>query len=159
MIRLRLSLALILSMAASALVAQAVDPREQSYQFFVDGALTPGIIGYQVGFNHSTVSRTDSRHLDTAFSADQRLLAVNVTQKGLNRLMDWINGATDTGMPVSKAVALVVRQTDGTVLVRWDFTGVTPTTVASQAQGQTSEVPATVSFIFDTMKLTQAKPD
>ena len=157
--RLGLLFGLALWLGAAALSAQAVDPRENGYQFIVNGTVIPGVVGYQVTFNHSTVSRTDARHLDTAFSADQRLLAVNVTQKGLNRLQDLINSATSTGAPTRNNVSLVVRQTDGTILVRWDFAGATPTTVTSQGTGQLTEVDATVSFIFDTMTQTQAKPD
>ena len=145
--------------AASTLPAQAADPREQSYQFFVDGVQTAGIIGYQVNFNHSTVSRTDARHLDTAFSADQRLISLSVTQKGLNRLQDILNSATSTGAPAGHALGLVVRSSDGTVLVRWDFANAFPTTVVSQAQGAVTEADATVSFLFDTMTQSLAKPD
>ncbi len=155
---LALVLALGLLLSPVVLHAQA-DPREASYQFLVDGVLTQGIIGYQINFNHSTVSRTDARQLDTAFSPDVRNLTVNVTQKGLNRLQDWINGATNTGTPVSKNVALVVQTPSGTVLVRWEFTGVTPTTVAAQGNGAQTEVAASVTFIFDTMNQVQAKAD
>lgn len=158
MTRFRPFLALVLSLAAASLPAQT-DNREQSYQFYVDGVLTAGIIGYQVTFNHSTVSRADARHLDTAYTPDQRILAVQVTQKGLNRLQDWINGATNAGAPVSKAAALVIRTSDGTILVRWEFTNVTPTTVAAQGTGAQTEVAATVSFLFDTMNQVQAKAD
>lgn len=157
MTRFRPILVLVLALAAAALPAQVVDPREQSYQFYVDGVLTAGIIGYQITFNHSTVSRTDSRHLDTAFSPDQRYLTVNVTQKGLNRLQDWLNGATNTGAPVTKNVALQVVTSDGTILVRWEFGGVTPTTVTAQGTGQQSEIAATVTFLFDTMNQVQAR--
>ena len=159
MTRFRPLLALALCLIAAALSAQATDNREQSYQFYVDGVLTAGVIGYQVAFNHSTVTRADSRHLDTAFSPDQRLLAVSVTQKGLNRLQDWLNGATNTGAPVSKNVALVVRTADGTILVRWEFTNVTPQSVTAQGSGLQTEVAATVSFLFDTMNQVQAKAD
>ena len=158
-LRTLLSLVLALSLAAATLSAQAVDPREASYQFFVDGVLTAGVIGYQVTFNHSTVSRADSRQLDLAYTPDQRILAVQVTQKGLNRLQDWINSATNSGSPVSHAVALAVRTADGTILVRWEFTNVTPTTVNAQGTGTQTEVAATVSFLFDTMTQTQAKAD
>ncbi len=158
-LRTLLSLVLALSLAAATLSAQAADPREASYQFFVDGVLTAGVIGYQVTFNHSTVSRADSRQLDLAYTPDQRILAVQVTQKGLNRLQDWINSATNSGSPVSHAVALAVRTADGTILVRWEFTNVTPTTVNAQGTGTQTEVAATVSFLFDTMTQTQAKAD
>ncbi|MGE5415099.1 MAG: hypothetical protein ACM3NW_13045 [Syntrophomonadaceae bacterium] len=159
MIRFRPLLALVLLLATARLSAQATDPREQSYQFFVDGVLTAGVIGYQITFNHSTVSRADARHLDTAYSPDQRILAVQVTQKGLNRLQDWLNSATNAGTPVTHAVALVVRTSDGTILVRWEFTNVTPTTVAAQGTGTQTEVDATVSFLFDTMNQVQTKAD
>jgi len=158
MARFRPLLGIVLTLAASSLFAQS-DPREQSYQFFVDGVLTAGVIGYQVNFNHSTVSRANARQLDLAYTPDQRILSVQVTQKGLNRLQDWINGATSSGMPVAKAVALVVRTSDGTILVRWEFTNVTPTTVTAQGAGAQSEVDATVGFLFDTMNQTQAKAD
>jgi len=158
MSRLRPLLGLVLALAAPSLFAQT-DPREQSFQFYVDGVLTAGVVGYQLNFNHSTVSRANARQLDLAYTPDQRILAVQVTQKGLNRLQDWINGATGSGTPVSKAVALVVRTSDGTILVRWEFTNVTPTTVAAQGTGAQTEVDATVSFLFDTMTQTQAKAD
>jgi len=158
MSRLRPLLGLVLALAAPSLFAQT-DPREQSFQFYVDGVLTAGVVGYQLNFNHSTVSRANARQLDLAYTPDQRILAVQVTQKGLNRLQDWINGATGSGTPVSKAVALVVRTADGTILVRWEFTNVTPTTVTAQGTGAQTEVDATVSFLFDTMTQTQAKAD
>lgn len=159
MTRFRALLALVLMGSAAALSAQAADPREQSYQFFVDGVVQAGIVGYQINFNHSTVSRTDSRQLNTAFSADQRLISVNVTQKGLNRLQDVLNSATSTGAPGTHALALVVRTADGTILARWEFTNAVPTTITSQATGAVTEADAVVSFLFDTMSQTQAKPD
>ena len=161
MLRLQrlLALALTLFLASLALSAQTGDNREQSYQFYVDGVLTAGVIGYSINFNHSTVSRTDSRRLDTAFSADQRQLTLSMTQKGLNRIMDWLNGATDTGAPLTKNVSLVVRTADNTVLARWEFTGVTPTTVTTDGKGPQSEVSAAAGFIFETMKLVQARAD
>ncbi|HTR03541.1 MAG TPA: hypothetical protein VMN82_10135 [Thermoanaerobaculia bacterium] len=156
--RFRPVLVLALLLSAAGLRAQT-DPRETSYQFYVDGVLTAGIIGYQVNFNHSTVSRSDSRHLDTAYSPDVRNLQVAVTQKGLNRLQDWLNGATNTGTPVAKNVSLVVRTSDGTILVRWEFGNVTPTTVAASGNGTVGEVDATVTFLFDTMNQVQSKAD
>ena len=86
--------------AAAALPAQT-DPRQASYQFFVDGNLTVGIIGAQITFNHSTVARNDARQIDTAFMPDQRYLALSVTQQGLNRLQDILNSASSTGAPSS----------------------------------------------------------
>ncbi len=159
MTRFRALIALALSFAALALPGQTVDNRDQSYQFYVDGVLTAGVIGYQINFNHSTVSRTDSRHLDTAYSPDQRILSINVTQKGLNRLQDWLNSATSTGAPPAKNLALVVRMTDGTILVRWEFTGATPMTITSEGKGPQTEVAATIGFLFDTMTQVQAKAD
>ena len=158
MTRFRSLLGIVLSLAATGLFAQT-DAREQSYQFFVDGVLTAGVIGYQVNFNHSTVSRANARQLDLAYTPDQRILSVQVTQKGLNRLQDWINSATNAGTPVTHAAALVVRTSDGTILVRWEFTNVAPTTVTAQGTGAQTEVDATVSFLFDTMNQTQAKAD
>ena len=94
MLRLRTLLFAALLLPAAGLLAQA---SEQSFQFYVDGVVTVGVVGYQINFNHNTVTRSDSRRLDTAYSPDQRLFTVTVTQKGLNRLQDWINSATSTG--------------------------------------------------------------
>ena len=147
-------------LAAPALFAQTgPDPRENSFQVFIDGVQTPGIIGYRIEFNHDPVTRTDSRRLDTAYSPDQRRLALSVTQKGLNRLQDWINSATDTGTPIVKSVAVVARDQQQNVLARWEFTNVQPATVSSSGQGQLTEVTATIEFMYSTFKQTQAKPD
>jgi hypothetical protein len=147
-------------LAAPALFAQTgPDPREQSFQIYIDGVLTPGIIGYRIEFNHDPVPRTDSRRLDREYSPDQRRLALSVTQKGLNRLQDWINSATDTGTPIVKSVAVVARDQQQNVLARWEFTEVQPATLASTGQGQLTEVTATIEFSYSTFKQTQAKPD
>jgi hypothetical protein len=158
--RLRTLLVCLPLLAAPSLFAQTgPDPRENSFQIFIDGVLTPGIIGYRIEFNHDPVTRTDSRRLDTAYSPDQRRLALSVTQKGLNRLQDWINSATDTGTPIVKQVAVVARDQQQNILARWEFTNVQPATLSSSGQGQITEVDATVEFMYSTMKQTQAKPD
>jgi len=155
--RTRALLAAVALLAAPALFAQTgPDPREQSFQVFIDGVLTPGIIGYRLEFNHDPVTRTDSRRLDTAYSPDQRRLVLSVTQKGLNRIQDWINSATDTGTPIAKSVAVVARDQQQTILVRWELTNVQPATISSSAQGQINEVTATVEFMYSTLKQTQA---
>jgi len=158
--RTRALLAAVALLAAPALFAQTgPDPREQSFQVFIDGVLTPGIIGYRLEFNHDPVTRTDSRRLDTAYSPDQRRLVLSVTQKGLNRIQDWINSATDTGTPIAKSVAVVARDQQQTILVRWELTNVQPATISSAAQGQINEVTATVEFMYSTLKQTQAATD
>jgi len=155
--RTRALLVAVALLAAPALFAQTgPDPREQSFQVFIDGVLTPGIIGYRLEFNHDPVTRTDSRRLDTAYSPDQRRLVLSVTQKGLNRIQDWINSATDTGTPIAKSVAVVARDQQQTILVRWELTNVQPATISSSAQGQINEVTATVEFMYSTLKQTQA---
>ena len=143
--------------AAAALPAQT-DPRQASYQFFVDGNLTVGIIGAQITFNHSTVARNDARQIDTAFMPDQRYLALSVSQQGLNRLQDILNSASSTGAPSSHALALQVLGAGNAVLVRWDFTNAVPTTIGMNSQGAVTEVDATVTFLFDTMTQSLAKP-
>lgn len=160
MTRLRSLLILMWLLPSSLLLAQTgPDPREQSFQLFIDGVLTAGAIGYRIEFNHNPISRTDSRRLDTAYSPDQRRFVISVTQKGLNRLQDWLNGATDTGTPVAKNVAIAARTIDGTVLARWELTGVTPATFSSAGAGVLTEVDSTIEFTFDTLRLVQAKPD
>jgi len=157
MTRLRAPLVLALLLAPVVLRAQT-DPRQASYQFYVDGNLTIGIIGAQITFNHSTVARNDARQLDTAFSPDQRYLALSVTQQGLNRLQDILNSASSTGAPSSHALTLQILGAANVVLARWDFANAVPTTIAMNSQGAVTEVDATVTFLFDTMTQTQAKP-
>jgi hypothetical protein len=147
-------------LAALALPAQTgPDPRENSFQLFVDGLLTAGVVGYRIEFNHDPTSRIDSRRLDVAYSPDQRRFVVTVTQKGLNRLMDWINSATGTATPITKNVSIVTRDSQQNVLARWELTGVTPATFSSSGAGILTEVDATVEFAYQTLTLVQAKPD
>jgi hypothetical protein len=160
MVRLRSLLILLTLLPATAVLAQTgPDPEERSFQLFVDGLLTPGVVGYRVEFNHDPVTRTDSRRLDTAYSPDQRRLSITVTQKGLNRLQDWLNSATDAGNPIAKNVALVVRDIQDNVLVRWEMTVVQPATISSAGAGVMSEVTATIEFTYSTLKLVQASPN
>lgn len=160
MARWRTALLALGFLVASALPAQTgPDPRENSFQFFVDGVLTAGVIGYRIEFNHDPLTRSDSRRLDTAYSPDNRRFVITVTQKGLNRLMDWINSATGTGEPITKAVSIVARDPQQNVLARWDLTQVTPATFSSSGTGVLTEVDATIEFAYATLTLTQAKPD
>jgi len=147
-------------LAASVLPAQiGPDPRENSFQFFVDGVLTAGIIGYRIEFNHNPIQSSEARQLNTLYSPDNRRFVITVTQKGLNRLMDWINSATGTGEPTTKAVSLVAKDNQGNILTRWELTGVTPATFSSTGTGILTEVDATIEFAYATLTLTQAKPD
>jgi hypothetical protein len=160
MARLRMSLMVAGFLAAFALPAQTgPDPRENSFQLFVDGVLTAGVVGYRIEFNHDPTSRIDSRRLDVAYSPDQRRFVVTVTQKGLNRLQDWINSATGTGTPTTKNVSIVTRDNQQNVLARWELTGVTPATFSSSGAGILTEVDATIEFAYQTLTLVQAKPD
>jgi len=159
MTRFRVPLAAAALLLASAtLRAQSTDPRQASYQFFVDGNLTVGVFGAQITFNHSTVARNDARQIDTAFLPDQRFLAITVTQQGLNRLQDILNSASAMGAPSSHALGLQILGSGNAVLVRWDFTNAVPITIAMNSQAAVTEVDATVTFLFDTMTQSQAKP-
>jgi hypothetical protein len=122
----------------------------------VDGFETFGIVGYRIAFSRLPVSRTDSRQLNLAYSPDQRQLIITVTQKGLNRLQDWLNGATDTGTPLSKTIAIEARDNQDTLLARWELSGVTPSTFSSAAAGNINEIDSTVEFFFDRLRLVQA---
>ncbi len=160
MLRLRTVLILLAMALPAALSAQVGgDPRENSFQFLVDGALIQGVIGYRIEFNHDPQLRTDSRQLNTAYSPDQRRLAVSVTQKGLNRLMGWLNDATANDNPVSKNVAIVARDNQLVPLARWELTNVQPATFSSAGAGTLTEVTATIEFSYSTLTLVQAKPD
>jgi len=160
MLRSRILLVLLAMIPGAFLGAQVgPDPRENSFQFFVDGVVTQGVIGYRIEFNHDPQTRTDSRQLNTAYSPDQRRLAVTVTQKGLNRLQGWLNDATANDNPVSKSVAIVARDNQNVVLARWELTNVQPATFSSAGAGTLTEVTATIEFSYTTLTLTQAKPD
>jgi hypothetical protein len=160
MVRLRSLIVLVALVSASMASAQTgPDPRERSFQFFVDGVQIAGVVGYLIEFNHDPVNRTDSRRLDTAYSPDQRRLVITVTQAGLNRLMDWLNSATDTGVPTSKSVALVARDNQDNVLARWELTVVTPVTFSSAGAGVLNQVDSTIEFSYSTLRLVQASPN
>jgi len=148
--------ALLGCLAAAMAGAPGPDPRERNFKFFVDGVDTDGIVGYRIAFSRLPVSRTDSRRLDLAYAPDQRQLVITVTQKGLNRLQDWLNGATDTGTPLSKTVVIEARDNQDTLLARWELSGVTPSTFSSAAAGNISEIDSTVEFVFDRLRLVQA---
>ena len=160
MLRSRILLMLLAMLPGAWLGAQVgPDPRENSFQFFVDGAVVQGVIGYRIEFNHDPQTRTDSRQLNTAYSPDQRRLAVTVTQKGLNRLQVWLNDATANDNPVSKSVAIVARDAQNVILARWELTNVQPATISSAGAGTLTEVTATIEFSYTTLTLVQAKPD
>ena len=143
-------------LAGSWLAADGPDPRERNFKFFVDGVQIDGVVGYRIAFARDPASRTDSRRLGLSYSPDQRLLSLTVTQKGLNRLQDWLNGATDTQTPVTKTITIEADDNQGNVLARWDLTGVTPSTFSSAAAGNINEVDSTLEFIFDRLRLVQA---
>jgi hypothetical protein len=121
--------------------------------------LTAGVIGYGIAYNHDPQPRTDSRRLDTLYSPDNRRLSITVTQKGLNKLQDWLNSATFTNTPTTKNVSIVARTQGGDILARWELTGVTPATFTSVGAGNLSEVDATIEFAYDTLQLVQASPN
>jgi len=160
MLRSRILLILLAVLPGALLKAQTgPDPRENSFQFFVDGVVTGGVIGYRIEFNHDPTLRTDSRRLDTAYSPDQRRLVITVTQKGLNRLQEWLNAATDQGTPIAKSVAIATRDNQQNILARWDLTNVQPATFSSAGAGVLTEVTATIEFSYSTLKLVQARPE
>ena len=160
MARLRPLLLLLALFPASAALAQTgPNPEERSFQLFIDGVLTPGVVGYRIEFNSDPVTRTDSRRLDTAYSPDRRRFVITVTQKGLNRLQDWLNAATAAGNSIPKSVSLVVRNIQDQVLARWELTVVQPATFSSAGAGVQSSVTATIEFSYATLTLVQADPN
>jgi len=160
MSRLRMFLfALALTPGAALFAQTGPDPRENSFQFIVDGTQLAGVIGYQLTFNHDPQTKSDSRQLNTLYSPDNRRLAITVTQKGLNRLQDWLNSATNSDNPISKSVAIVAKDNVGNILVRWELTNVQPATISSVAAGVLTEVQATVEFSYSTLNQTQALPN
>jgi hypothetical protein len=141
---------------AAGLWAAGPDPRERNFKFFVDGVEIDGVVGYRIAFARLPVSRTDSRRLDLSYSPDQRVLSLTVTQKGLNRLQDWLNSATDTQAPPAKTVTIEAHDNQDTLLAKWELTGVAPSTFSSAAAGNINEVDSTLEFLFDRLRLVQA---
>jgi hypothetical protein len=148
--------AVLLASLASAATAAGPDPREKNFTFFVDGVQIDGVVGYGIHFAQNPATRTDSRRLDLSYSPDQRLLSLTVTQKGLNRLQDWLNSATDSGTPTSRTITIEADDNQGNLLAKWQLTGVTPSTFSSAAAGNINEVDSTLEFIFDRLTLIQA---
>jgi hypothetical protein len=137
--------------------ASGPDPRERNFKLSVDGADVDGVVGYQIAFARTPMPRSDSRRLDRAYSPDERRLVLTLTEKGLNRLQDWLNAATDDGTPAGKNVTILARDNQGETLARWEFTGVSPVTFSSAAAGNVNQVDSTVEFSFDRMRLVEAR--
>ncbi len=143
--------------AAPAATAQNPDPREHNFTFSVDGTAIGGVVGYRIGFSRNPISRSDSRRLDLTYSPDQRVLAITVTEKGLHQLQDWLNSATDTQVPVSHTITIIARDNSGLLLAQWELSGVTPMTFTSTAAGTINSIDSTVEFLFDKLRLVEAK--
>jgi len=133
------------------------DPRERNFKLLVDGAEVDGVVGYRISFARVPVPRSDSRRLDRAYAPDERRLVLTLTEKGLNRLQDWLNDATDDGTPAGKNVTIIARDNQNELLARWDFSGVNPVTFSSAAAGNVNQVDSTVEFAFDRMRLVEAR--
>ncbi|MGE5276936.1 MAG: hypothetical protein ACM3SU_08070 [Acidobacteriota bacterium] len=151
-----LSRRLLGSFFGALLAAAAAGAEHNSVTLTVDGVDIAGVVGYRVDFNRQGVSAVDSRRLGLAYSPDQRKLSLTVTQRGLNRLQDWINSATSGEAPVPRTVQITVKDEKDEVLVRWEISGVLPTTLSSAAAGLVGEVTATLEFVFDKLRLLEA---
>jgi hypothetical protein len=136
--------------------ADGPDPRENNFHFLVDGVQISGVVGYRIDFTRNPVSRDDSRRLGVSYSPDQRRLVITVTQKGLNRLQDWLNSATDTSAPPGKTVQIQALDNKSELLARWELTAVMPSTFSSAGAGNISEVDSTIEFVFDRLRLLEA---
>ena len=143
--------------AAAAATAQTSDPREHNFTFAVDGVTIGGVVGYRIGFTRNPAARTDSRRLDLTYSPDQRVLAITISEKGLHQLQDWLNSATDTQVPVTHTVTITARDNAGLLLAQWEVSGVAPMTFTSTAAGTINTIDSTVEFLFDKLRLIQAK--
>jgi len=150
----RLSAFLLGGLLAAA-AALAADVRS-TLTVLVDGAAVDGVLGYRIEFNRQPLTLTDTRRLGLAYSPDQRRLILTVTQRGLNRLQDWLNSATDTQAPIGKAVTVIAKDESDAVLARWELVNVVPTTVSSAAAGAVAEVDTTIEFLYDRLRLAEA---
>ena len=150
-------LGVVLLLLSAVARASGPDPRERNFKLLVDGVEVDGVVGYRISFARSPVPRSDSRRLDRAYSPDERRLVLTLTEKGLNRLQEWLNDATDDGTPAGKNVTIVARDNQSELLARWEFTGVSPVTFSSAAAGNVNQVDSTVEFSFDRMRLVEAR--
>lgn len=148
---------LLAALLAATLTAGGPDPRERNFKLSVDGVEVDGVVGYRIEFSRLPVSRNDSRQLGLAYSPDQRRLILTVTEKGLSRLQDWLNSATETGTPISKTVTVLARDNREELLARWELTGVTPMTLSSAAAGNVNEIDSTVEFLYERLRLVEAR--
>jgi len=155
--RRTISLGLLLTLGATLLHAGGPDPRERNFRLLVDGAEVDGVVGYRISFARVPVPRSDSRRLDRAYAPDERRLVLTLTEKGLNRLQDWLNDATDDGTPAGKNVTIIARDNENQVLARWEFTGAAPVTFSSAGAGNINQVDSTVEFGFERMRLVEAR--
>lgn len=123
----------------------------------VDGTAIDGVTGYRIDFSRQDTIRTDSRRLGVAYSPDQRLLTLTVTQKGLAQLQDWLNQVMSGGTPATHTVQVTAKDEKNQVLLRWQLTNVIPTTLSSAASGDFVDVTATLEFFFDQLQLLEAR--
>jgi hypothetical protein len=138
-----------------AAAAAATDLRS-NVAIAVDGAPLDGVLGYRIEFNRQPLPRSDSRLLGLSYSPDQRKLVLTVTQRGLARLQDWLNSASETGAPTAKTITVIAKNDKDEVLVRWEAAGAVPTTISSAAAGTFDEVTSTVEFLFDRLRILEA---
>ena len=155
--RRALAFAAVLLLSSAIAGATGPDPRERNFRLLVDGAEVDGVVGYRISFARVPMPRSDSRRLDRAYAPDERRLVLTLTEKGLNRLQDWLNDATDDGTPAGKNVTIIARDNQNELLARWEFTGVNPVTFSSAGAGNINQVDSTVEFAFDRMRLVEAR--
>jgi hypothetical protein len=141
---------------SAAIRADGTDPREANFRFFVDGVQIDGVVGYRIEFALVPVTKTGNRRLDAPYEPSQRVLFITVTQKGLNRLQDWLNSTTSTETPMSKTVQIQALDNKASLLASWELTTVAPSTFSSAAAGNINEVDSTVEFSFNHLRLVQA---
>lgn len=157
MVRRALCLAVLGAILAANLSRAAIDPREKNFRFLVDGVEIGGVVGYRIEFTRVPVTRDDSRRLDRAYSPDQRKLVITVTEKGLNQLQEWLNSATDAATAVTKTVTIIARDNREELLARWELVGVAPVTFSSAGAGTINQVDSTVEFLYDRLRLVEAR--
>jgi len=147
-----------LALARVAVAQITPDPREHNFTFAIDGVVIGGVVGYRIEFTKNPANRNDSRRLDLGYVPDQRALTITVSEKGLNQLQDWLNSATDTQTPVPHNVTIIAKDNTGALLAHWDLFGVTPMTFSSTAAGTVNTVDSTILFLYDRLRLVEAKP-
>lgn len=142
---------------AAAASAQTGIPTPKNFRMIIDGGEAPGIAGFGIDFE---------RHAEIAYSP--RLVAapalvprltLNLTPKGLNALMGWINDAGNGGSVTPKTIEIQSLDNEGTLLIDWRIDGAVPVAINQLSSGVGISPTVVMILQFEKLTLVKAKSD